>query len=83
MASVWARILGEEAGEPFFARMDEIFAAGGHATLVALGEPAAVLAALRAEGYVLGIVTNDFGSRGPRSLRQAGPDAVPARHFRL
>jgi phosphoglycolate phosphatase len=55
----WAEILGEEPSEPFFARMDEVFAEEATARLVALGEPAAVLAALKAEGYILGIVTND------------------------
>jgi len=56
---VWAEILGEAPDERFFARMDEVAMQEANARLVALGEPAAILGLLRAEGYVLGIVTND------------------------
>ena len=80
---LWARILGEEPGEPFFERMDEIFAEEATAALVALGEPAAVLAALRAEGYVLGIVTNDSEAGARAHCDKLGLTPLPRRHFRL
>jgi phosphoglycolate phosphatase len=62
----WAEILGEKPEQPFFERMDGVFAEEATARLVALGEPALVLSALKADGYVLGLVTND-SERGARA----------------
>jgi phosphoglycolate phosphatase len=55
----WAHILGEVPGAPFFARMDRILMEEAATTVVPLGDPLAIVAALKAEGLVLGIVTND------------------------
>jgi phosphoglycolate phosphatase len=55
----WAEVLGEEPGEAFNARMDRLFVEEATHSVVALGAPRDILATLKREGYVLGIVTND------------------------
>jgi phosphoglycolate phosphatase len=56
---LWAEALGEVSCPAFFARMDQAFTEEATARLVPLGEPAPILAALKHDGYILGIVTND------------------------
>ena len=55
----WARILGEEPSPAFFTRMDTLLIEEGLDHVTPIGDPRAMLAALKAQGYLLGICTND------------------------
>jgi phosphoglycolate phosphatase len=56
---LWAEAIGVPYSEIVTAEMDRLFIEEGLAGLTPIGEPAAVMAALKARGLVLGIVTND------------------------
>jgi len=55
----WARILGEEASPAFFTRMDTMLIEEGLGHVTPIGDPRGLFAALKAQGYLLGICTND------------------------
>ena len=55
----WARAIGREPGEPFYREMDDLFLYYGLEHLAPIGRPAEIAAHLAAEGYRLGIATND------------------------
>jgi phosphoglycolate phosphatase len=56
---LWAQALGRPATADFFAEIDRLFQVCGLEHLKPIGEPPAVLGALRRHGYRLGIITND------------------------
>ncbi|MFO1147747.1 MAG: HAD family hydrolase [Alsobacter sp.] len=56
---LWAQALGRPDGPELHAEMDRRFKHWGLAMVSPIGEPLAVLEALAAEGYRLGIATND------------------------
>jgi phosphoglycolate phosphatase len=56
---LWAKALGRPDGPELHAEMDRRFKHWGLAMVAPIGEPLAVLQALAAEGYRLGIATND------------------------
>ena len=55
----WAGILGEEASPAFFSRMDSLLIEEGLDHVTPIGDPRALFGALKAQGYLLGICTND------------------------
>jgi phosphoglycolate phosphatase len=57
--ALWAAVLGRQDGPELQAEMDERFRLWGERTVAPIGEPLAVLRALAADGYRLGIATND------------------------
>lgn len=67
---LWADALDRPATEDFLARIDALFAREGLACLTPIGNPKATLARLSADGFRLGIVTND-GEDGARRQAQA------------
>lgn len=58
-AGLWAEILGREDGTALIEEIDRRFGVETLESLTAIGEPAAVFAALRGLGLRLGIATND------------------------
>lgn len=56
---LWAQALGRPPGPDFYGEMDDLFRAWGLKSLAPIGDPAAIMAALEARGYRLGIATND------------------------
>ncbi|PSC04688.1 HAD family hydrolase [Alsobacter soli] len=56
---LWAQALGREDGPELHAEMDDLFRHWGLHWLAPIGEPLAVLQELAADGYRLGIATND------------------------
>ncbi len=63
---LWAEALGQPFSAAFTDAMDVLFVEEGLAGLTPIGEPAAVMEALKARGLVLGVVTND-SENGARS----------------
>jgi phosphoglycolate phosphatase len=57
--TLWAKVLGRPATADFFVEIDRLYYVTGLDHLVAIGDPAGVLAVLRRRGYRLGIATND------------------------
>lgn len=55
----WAEALGREPGPDFYGEMDDLFRDFGLEFLAPIGRPAEIAAVLVAEGYRLGIATND------------------------
>jgi phosphoglycolate phosphatase len=55
----WAQILGEEPNAAFFTRMDTLLIEEGLDHVTPIGDPRALLASLKAQGFFLGICTND------------------------
>jgi phosphoglycolate phosphatase len=55
----WAEAIGREPGEAFYREMDDLFRYYGLEHLAPIGQPAEIVARLAAEGYRLGIATND------------------------
>ena len=56
---LWAAALGRADGPELHAEMDQRFKAWGLAMLSPIGDPLAVLQTLAAQGYRLGVATND------------------------
>lgn len=56
---LWAEAMGVPFSPAVTDEMDRLFVEEGLAGLTAIGDPPAVMAALKARGLVLGIVTND------------------------
>ncbi|GGH12268.1 haloacid dehalogenase [Alsobacter metallidurans] len=56
---LWADALGREDGPDLHAEMDDLFRHWGLHWLAPIGEPLAVLQELAADGYRLGVATND------------------------
>lgn len=63
---LWAEALGVAFSAAVTEEMDRLFVEEGLAGLTPIGDPAALMAALKARGLVLGIVTND-SENGARS----------------
>lgn len=55
----WAAALGVAMSDAFHARMDRLLDAGSLAAVTPIGDPAAVFAALKQAGYLVGVITND------------------------
>ena len=55
----WAEALGREPGDAFYREMDDLFRTFGLDYLAPIGRPADIAARLAADGYRLGIATND------------------------
>ena len=55
----WAQALGETPNQAFFTRMDDLLSAECLKYVTPIGDPPWLLSTLKAEGYLLGICTND------------------------
>jgi phosphoglycolate phosphatase len=64
-APIWAAALEVPYDEAFLARLDRLSAEFGLADVSPIGEPATLLADLKASGYLVGVLTND-SERGAR-----------------
>jgi len=63
---LWAEALGRPFSKAFTDEMDVLFVEEGLAGLTPIGDPVGAIGALKARGFVLGVVTND-SENGARS----------------
>jgi phosphoglycolate phosphatase len=68
----WAAALGRDDFATLRVEIDELAAVACASSLTPVGEPAAVLAALRAMGLKVGLATNDAEASARRHLEQLG-----------
>lgn len=66
LSPLWASVLGENASPTFDDRLRELFYEATLHAATPIGEPALIFEALRADGYRLGVVTND-SERGAKA----------------
>jgi len=59
LVPLWAAEVGVPADERFYGRVRELFHRGALDFVMPIGDPVGVLTALKAQDYLLGIVTND------------------------
>jgi phosphoglycolate phosphatase len=71
---LWAEALGVPFSAAVTDAMDRLFVEEGLAGLTAIGDPPAVMAALKARGLVLGIVTNDSENGARHQAARLGID---------
>ncbi|WP_439575189.1 HAD family hydrolase [Phreatobacter sp.] len=71
---LWAGALGVPFSAAVTDAMDELFVEEGLVALTAIGDPPAVMTALRARGLVLGIVTNDSENGARHQAARLGID---------
>jgi phosphoglycolate phosphatase len=71
---LWAEALGIPFSSAVTDAMDRLFVEEGLAGLTAIGDPPAVMAALKARGLVLGIVTNDSENGARHQAARLGID---------
>ena len=69
---LWAKILRRPATAEFFGEIDRLYNVTGLVHLVAIGDPADVLASLRRRGYRLGIATNDSEAGAHAQIARLG-----------
>ena len=72
--ALWAAALGRPADAAFFAEIDRLLCDATTRHLAAIGDPRALLTALAARGYRLGLVTNDAEITARAHLRKLGLD---------
>jgi len=75
-ASLWAKLLGRPADASFFGEIDSLLCGLTTASLVAIGDPKAVLADLAGRGYRLGLITNDAEATARDHARKLGLDRM-------
>ena len=71
---LWAEAIGVPYSVAVTDEMDRLFGEEGVAALVPIGDPAGVMAALKAQGYRLGVVTNDSENGARRQTRALNID---------
>lgn len=74
IASAWGRILGRTDDEALRAELNGFFADETLRTLMPIGDPVAVMDALRAQGRRLGLATNDAEASALGQLKALGLD---------
>lgn len=74
IAAEFAPVIGTPANDAFVRRLEELFNAGALASVAPIGDPLLVLTRLKAEGYLLGIVTNDTESGARAQAGKLGLD---------
>ncbi len=75
MIAIWGKALGRPADQRFAIELNEAFARETLANLAPVGDPGAVLDALRAQGLRLGLATNDGEASARSQLAALGIDA--------
>lgn len=73
---LWARALGRPATTAFFAEIDRLLCDATTRHLAAIGDPRALLTALSARFYRLGVITNDAEITARAHLRKLGLDEI-------
>lgn len=74
IAGAWARVLGRTNAAALLAELNDLFAAETLRALMPIGDPLAVMQALRAQGRRLGLATNDTEASGLAQLEALGLD---------
>ena len=72
--ALWAAALGRPANAEFFAEIDQLMCDATTRHLAAIGDPKALLTALAARGYRLGMITNDAELTARAHARKLGLD---------
>jgi phosphoglycolate phosphatase len=65
---LWAKTIGREDGEAFKSEIDRLSEVESLKALIPIGQPEAVLAALKAQGLRLGLATNDAEASAKRHV---------------
>ncbi len=73
-AAPWAALVKQPADAAFFARIDALLCPATTAHLSPIGDPKSILARLAAQGYRLGLITNDAETTARAHLRKLGLD---------
>jgi phosphoglycolate phosphatase len=76
--ALWAAALGRPANAAFFAEIDRLLCDATTRHLAAIGDPRALLTSLAADGYCLGVITNDAEITARAHLRKLGLDGILA-----
>ncbi|SHF93372.1 phosphoglycolate phosphatase [Kaistia soli DSM 19436] len=78
IAAHFAPVVGIAVGnhEAFVERLSQLFNAGALASVAPIGDPLGLLTMLKAEGYLLGIVTNDTESGARAQSEKLGVDRL-------
>lgn len=74
IAAEFAPTIGIASDDAFVRRLEQLFNAGALASVAPIGDPASLLTLLKAEGYLLGIVTNDTESGARAQAEKLGLD---------
>lgn len=72
----WADALGIDLTRDFHRRMDELLDAGALTHARPIGDPARVFGALRAMGYLIGVITNDTEAGARAQCVKLGLDGL-------
>ena len=74
IAVEFAPALGDDDPEALAVRLSALFNAGALASVAPIGDPHSLLTLLKAEGYLLGIITNDTESGARAQAEKLGLD---------
>jgi phosphoglycolate phosphatase len=74
--TLWARALGRPYSDDFGAEIDQLYLDATLTHLHPIDDPAAVLPVLAAQGYRLGVMTNDADANTWAQLRRLGIDGL-------